>query len=100
MVVKVKERSPRNSSSFVGGQMLYNYLHLAPDLAQTSEPMASGATCVAYETVTSPTGSLPLLTPMSEIAGRLAPQVGAHALEDAQGGRGTACLAYQLLRSL
>jgi alanine dehydrogenase len=68
--------------------LLYTYLHLAPDLEQTKDLAASGATCIAYETVTSPSGGLPLLTPMSEVAGRLAPQVGAHALEKAQGGRG------------
>ena len=70
------------------GQILFTYLHLAPDLAQTKDLVESGATCIAYETVTSPYGGLPLLTPMSEVAGRLAPQVGAHALEKAQGGRG------------
>ena len=59
--------------------MLFTYLHLAPDLTQTKDLMASGATCIAYETVTAPGGGLPLLTPMSEVAGRLAPQVGAHA---------------------
>src|SRR4029077_18437491 len=70
------------------GQILFTYLHLAPDLVQTRDLMASGATCIAYETVTSASGALPLLTPMSEVAGRLAPQVGAHSLEKAQGGRG------------
>jgi alanine dehydrogenase len=70
------------------GQVLFTYLHLAPDLPQTKDLVASGATCIAYETVTSPFGGLPLLTPMSEVAGRLAPQVGAHALEKAAGGRG------------
>src|SRR6185295_6089104 len=70
------------------GQVLFTYLHLAPDLEQTRDLIASGATCIAYETVTSPTGGLPLLTPMSEVAGRLAPQAGAHCLERAQGGRG------------
>ena len=70
------------------GQVLFTYLHLAPDLEQTRDLIESGATCIAYETVTSPHGGLPLLTPMSEVAGRLAPQVGAHALEKAAGGRG------------
>ncbi|HET7599480.1 MAG TPA: alanine dehydrogenase, partial [Gemmatimonadales bacterium] len=70
------------------GQVLFTYLHLAPDPEQTNDLVASGATCIAYETVTSPTGGLPLLTPMSEVAGRLAPQVGAHCLEKAAGGRG------------
>ena len=70
------------------GQMLFTYLHLAPDLRADRDLIESGATCIAYETVTSPSGGLPLLTPMSEVAGRLAPQVGAHALEKAAGGRG------------
>jgi alanine dehydrogenase len=88
MVVKVKEPLPEERQLLRRGQILFTYLHLAPDLEQTRDLMASGATCIAYETVTSPHGGLPLLTPMSEVAGRLAPQVGAHALEKAQGGRG------------
>ncbi|MGD0642962.1 MAG: alanine dehydrogenase, partial [Roseiarcus sp.] len=88
MVVKVKEPLAAERKQLRRGQILYTYLHLAPDLAQTKDLVASGATCIAYETVTSPNGGLPLLTPMSEVAGRLAPQVGAHALEKAQGGRG------------
>jgi alanine dehydrogenase len=68
--------------------VLFTYLHLAPDRAQTEDLLKSGVTAIAYETVTSPTGTLPLLTPMSEIAGRLAPQVGAHYLERTSGGRG------------
>ena len=88
MIVKVKEPLAAERRQLRAGQLLYTYLHLAPDLAQTKDLIASGATCVAYETVTSPSGGLPLLTPMSEVAGRLAPQVGAHALEKAQGGRG------------
>ncbi|MGD1036891.1 MAG: alanine dehydrogenase [Roseiarcus sp.] len=88
MIVKVKEPLSAERKQLRRGQILYAYLHLAPDLAQTKDLLASGATCIAYETVTSPTGGLPLLTPMSEVAGRLAPQVGAHALEKAQGGRG------------
>ena len=68
--------------------MLFTYLHLAPDRAQTEDLLKSGVTAIAYETVTSPSGTLPLLTPMSEVAGRLAPQVGAHYLERAAGGRG------------
>ncbi|MBV8663719.1 MAG: alanine dehydrogenase [Hyphomicrobiales bacterium] len=88
MVVKVKEPLAAERKQLRRGQLLYTYLHLAPDLAQTQDLIASGATCIAYETVTSPSGGLPLLTPMSEVAGRLAPQVGAHALEKAQGGRG------------
>jgi len=88
MIVKVKEPLAEERKRLRPGQILFTYLHLAPDLAQTEDLMKSGATCIAYETVTSPTGALPLLTPMSEVAGRLAPQVGAHCLEKAQGGRG------------
>ena len=88
MIVKVKEPQPAERAMLRPGQILFTYLHLAPDLAQTRDLLASGAVCIAYETVTSPHGGLPLLTPMSEVAGRLAPQVGAHALEKAQGGRG------------
>src|ERR1700734_916553 len=88
MVVKVKEPLAEERKRLKRGQILFTYLHLAPDLEQTRDLMASGATCIAYETVTSPYGGLPLLTPMAEVAGRLAPQVGAHALEKAQGGRG------------
>ena len=88
MIVKVKEPLAQERKLLRRGQILFTYLHLAPDLPQTQDLIASGATCIAYETVTSPSGGLPLLTPMSEVAGRLAPQVGAHALEKAQGGRG------------
>ncbi len=88
LVVKVKEPQAAERRLLHAGQVLFTYLHLAPDPAQTAELLASGATCIAYETVTAPGGALPLLTPMSEVAGRLAPQVGAHALEKAQGGRG------------
>jgi len=88
LVVKVKEPLAAERKQLRPGQMLFTYLHLAPDLEQTKDLVASGATCIAYETVTSPFGGLPLLTPMSEVAGRLAPQVGAHALEKAAGGRG------------
>ena len=88
MVVKVKEPLDIERKRLKKGQILFTYLHLAPDLAQTRDLIASGATCIAYETVTSPSGGLPLLTPMSEVAGRLAPQVGAHALEKVAGGRG------------
>ena len=70
------------------GQILFTYLHLAPDRAQTEELIASGVTAIAYETVTSPQGTLPLLTPMSEVAGRMAPHVGARCLEKGNGGRG------------
>jgi alanine dehydrogenase len=70
------------------GQVLFTYLHLAPDPEQTRDLMASGATAIAYETVTDARGGLPLLAPMSEVAGKLAPQVGAWALQKASGGRG------------
>jgi len=88
MIVKVKEPLAVERKKLRKGQILFTYLHLAPDAEQTRDLIASGAVCIAYETVTAPNGSLPLLTPMSEVAGRLAPQVGAHALEKAQGGRG------------
>ena len=88
MVVKVKEPLASERKKLRKGQVLFTYLHLAPDPEQTKDLLASGATCIAYETVTSATGGLPLLTPMSEVAGRLAPQVGAHCLEKAQGGMG------------
>ena len=88
MIVKVKEPLVGERKLLRRGQILFTYLHLAPDLALTRDLIASRATCIAYETVTDPHGGLPLLTPMSEVAGRLAPQVGAHALEKAQGGRG------------
>jgi len=88
MVVKVKEPQPDERKKLRPGQVLFTYLHLAPDPAQTRELQKSGATCIAYETVTAPDGSLPLLTPMSEVAGRMAPQVGASCLEKEKGGRG------------
>ena len=88
MIVKVKEPLARERRMLRPGQLLFTYLHLAPDLQQTKELIASRASCIAYETVTSPSGGLPLLTPMSEVAGRLAPQVGAHCLEKEAGGRG------------
>jgi len=88
MIVKVKEPLARERSMLRPGQVLFTYLHLAADLAQTTELMESGAIAIAYETVTAPGGGLPLLTPMSEVAGRLAPQVGAHCLERESGGRG------------
>ena len=68
--------------------MLFTYLHLAPDPDQTSDLVESGAVCIAYETVTSPLGGLPLLAPMSKVAGRMAIQAGAHCLEHPHGGRG------------
>lgn len=88
MIIKVKEPQPNECKMLRAGQILYTYLHLAPDPDQTAALIESGATCIAYETVTDDNGGLPLLAPMSEVAGRLAPQAGAHVLEKAQGGRG------------
>ena len=88
LIVKVKEPQASETKLLRRGQMLFTYLHLAPDPQLTRALMESGAACIAYETVTSPTGGLPLLTPMSEVAGRLAAQVGAHYLEREAGGRG------------
>ncbi|RMG90054.1 MAG: alanine dehydrogenase [Candidatus Dadabacteria bacterium] len=88
LVVKVKEPQPGEVALLREGQILFTYLHLAPDPAQTRGLLASGCTAVAYETVTDPAGRLPLLAPMSEVAGRLSVQAGARSLEMAQGGRG------------
>ena len=88
MIIKVKEPQPVECKMLRPGQILFTYLHLAPDPQQTELLIASGATCIAYETVTSSTGGLPLLAPMSEVAGRMSIQAGAHALEKAQGGLG------------
>jgi len=88
LIVKVKEPQPAERARLREGQVLFTYLHLAPDPAQTRDLMASGVTAIAYETVTDAQGGLPLLAPMSEVAGRLAPQVGAWALQKANGGRG------------
>lgn len=89
MIVKVKEPQPNECKMLRKGQTLYTYLHLAPDPVQTELLVASGATCIAYETVTDNRGALPLLAPMSEVAGRMSVQAGAHYLEKAQGGSGT-----------
>ncbi len=88
MVVKVKEPQPGEWAQLRPGQLLFTYLHLAPDRAQTEGLMASGCTAIAYETVTDAAGGLPLLAPMSEVAGRMAVQVGAHCLEKEAGGAG------------
>jgi alanine dehydrogenase len=88
MVVKVKEPLAEERKRLRRGQILFTYLHLAPDRAQTEDLVASGVTAIAYETVTSAQGTLPLLTPMSEVAGRMAPHVGARCLEKGNGGRG------------
>ena len=88
MIVKVKEPQPAERALLRAGQVLFTYLHLAPDPGQTADLVASGAVCIAYETVTSPAGGLPLLAPMSEVAGRLSIQAAAHALERVNGGQG------------
>ncbi|WP_421134583.1 alanine dehydrogenase [Alteromonas sp. A079] len=89
MIVKVKEPQPNECKMLRKGQTLYTYLHLAPDPLQTKLLVESGATCIAYETVTDDRGGLPLLAPMSEVAGRMSVQAGAHYLEKAHGGSGT-----------
>ncbi|UZK66478.1 alanine dehydrogenase [Sphingomonas sp. M1-B02] len=88
MIVKVKEPQPSEIALLEPRHLLFTYLHLAADKPQTEGLIASGATCIAYETVTSNSGALPLLKPMSEVAGRMSIQVGAHYLEKEQGGRG------------
>ena len=88
LIVKVKEPQPQECARLKSGQVLFTYLHLAADKAQAEALQRSGATAIAYETVTAKDGSLPLLTPMSEVAGRMSVQVGAHYLEKAPGGRG------------
>ncbi|MCH7795434.1 MAG: alanine dehydrogenase [Proteobacteria bacterium] len=88
MVVKVKEPLEREYRQLREGQVLFTYLHLAPDLAQTQGLIDSGCIAIAYETVTDAGGGLPLLAPMSEVAGRMSVQVGAHCLEKEQGGSG------------
>jgi alanine dehydrogenase len=88
MIVKVKEPQPNEIAMLEPRHLLFTYLHLAADKAQTEGLIKSGATCIAYETVTASDGSLPLLKPMSEVAGRMSVQVGAHYLEKEQGGRG------------
>jgi alanine dehydrogenase len=88
MIVKVKEPQPQEYGKLREGQVLYTYLHLAPDEQQTRGLMESGCIAIAYETVTDARGGLPLLAPMSEVAGRMSVQVGAHYLEKEQGGSG------------
>ncbi len=88
MIVKVKEPQAVERAMLREGQILYTYLHLAPDPEQTKDLVNSGATCIAYETVTSRFGGLPLLAPMSKVAGRMSIQAGAHCLEQPQGGLG------------
>ena len=88
MVVKVKEPQAPERAMLRPGQVLFTYLHLAPDPEQTKDLISSGATCIAYETVTDNNGDLPLLAPMSKVAGRMSIQAGAHSLEGPQGGAG------------
>jgi len=88
LIVKVKEPQAAERAMLRRGQTLFTYLHLAPDPQQAKDLMASGVTAIAYETVTGPRGGLPLLSPMSEVAGRMSIQAGAHCLEMEQGGRG------------
>src|SRR6266567_7372994 len=88
MIVKVKEPQPSEIKRLRPGQTLFTYLHLAPDPQQTKNLLDSGIFGIAYETVTDSRGGLPLLAPMSEVAGRMSIQVGAHCLEKEQGGAG------------
>lgn len=88
MIVKVKEPQPLECAMLRDGQVLFTYLHLAADAPQAEALRKSGCIAIAYETVTDPRGGLPLLAPMSEVAGRMSIQAGAHCLEKAQGGRG------------
>jgi alanine dehydrogenase len=88
LIVKVKEPQPEERARLRQGQVLFTYLHLAPDPDQTRDLMASGCVAIAYETVTDAHGGLPLLAPMSAVAGRMSIQAGAHCLELAQGGSG------------
>ena len=89
MIIKVKEPQAVECKMLRPGQVLFTYLHLAPDPEQTKALVESGCIAIAYETVTDSKGTLPLLTPMSEVAGRMSIQAGAHSLERAQGGNGT-----------
>ncbi len=89
LIVKVKEPQPSECSRLRAGQTIFTYLHLAPDPEQARGLLAAGCTAIAYETVTDLNGRLPLLAPMSEVAGRMAIQAGAHCLEKSQGGSGT-----------
>lgn len=88
LIIKVKEPQPEERRLLREGQILFAYLHLAPDAAQTHDLLCSGAVCIAYETVTGPNNRLPLLIPMSQVAGRMSIQAGAHCLERAHGGSG------------
>ena len=99
MVVKVKEPQPVEYRQLRPGQVLFTYLHLAPDPEQTKGLLASDSVAIAYETVTDAQGGLPLLKPMSEVAGRMSIQAGAHTLEKAQGGLGVLLPGVQIGRA-
>ena len=86
LIIKVKEPLPAERAQLKSGQILFTFFHLAPDLTQTQDLIQSGAICIAYETITNAQGQLPILTPMSEIAGRMAIQAGANDLERSKGG--------------
>ncbi len=88
MIVKVKEPQSAERAMLCEGQILFTYLHLAPDFPQTKELIKSKAICIAYETVTDNIGGLPLLAPMSEVAGRMSVQSGAQSLKKSHGGKG------------
>ena len=88
LIIKVKEPLVSERKRLQGGQIIFTYLHLAPDREQTNDLLQSGVTAIAYETVTDAAGNLPLLAPMSKVAGRMAAQVAAHFLERPYGGRG------------
>src|SRR5262249_13204582 len=98
LIVKVKEPLAPERKKLRSGQVLFTYLHLAADPQQTADLMASGVIAIAYETVTSPQGTLPLLTPMSELAGRMAPHVGARCLEKENGAVGCCSAACPACR--
>ena len=98
LIVKVKEPQAEERTRLREGQVLFTYLHLAPDPEQTKDLIASGCVAIAYETVTDARGGLPLLAPMSAVAGRMAIQAGAHSLELAQGGLACCCPACPVWR--
>ena len=94
LIVKVKEPLAEERKQLKRGQILFTYLHLAADSCLAEDLIAAGVSAIAYETVTSPQGTLPLLIPMSQVAGRMATQVGAHYLEKENGGRGVVLVGY------
>ncbi len=93
LILKVKEPQPEEVARLTPAHTLFTCLHLAAEKSLTQGLMKSGATCIAYETITDAKGALPLLAPMSTVAGRMAVQAGAHSLEKAQGGSGVCCRA-------